>query len=147
MTNENTNQIIKKLVKKLNIKICKKDISISHRIKKTYENDDKIQHPPIIVCFANRDIQNKIYSKRTCINQISDYEIPEMERLFINENLTGYRKMLFNKAKKLQKEHGYKFLWTNQCQILITKNTYGILMCSKSTTMKISVVYAKTKLR
>ena len=33
-----------------------------------------------------------------------------MERLFINENLIGYRKMLFNKDKNLQKEHGYKFL-------------------------------------
>ena len=125
MTNENTNEIIKKLVKKLNIEICKKDIAIAHRIKKrTYGNDDKIQHAPIIIRFANRDIRNKIYSKRTCINQISDYEIPGMERLFINENLTGYRKMLFSKAKKLQKEHGYKFLWTNQCQILIRKNPY-----------------------
>ena len=43
MTNENTNEMIKKLVKKLNIEICEKDISISHRIKKKiYENDDEI---------------------------------------------------------------------------------------------------------
>ena len=90
----------------------------------TSENDEKIQHPPIIVRFANRDIQNKICLKRTCINQISDYEMPGMERLFINENLKGYRKLLFSKAKKLQKEYGYKFLWTNQCQILIRKNSY-----------------------
>ena len=51
----------------------------------------------------------EIKSKRTSINQTSDYEMPGMERLFIDENLTGYRKMLFNKAKKLQKEHGYDF--------------------------------------
>ena len=57
---------LKKLVKKLNIEICEKDVSIAHRIKKrTYGNDDKIQHVPIIVHFANRHIQNKIYSKRT----------------------------------------------------------------------------------
>ena len=34
----------------------------------------------------------------------------EMEKMYINENLTGYRKLLFNKAKKLQKEHDYKYL-------------------------------------
>ena len=125
MTNVNTNEIIKKLVKKLNIEICEKNISISHRIKeKTYGDDDKVQHLPIIVRFANRDIRNKVYSKRTCINQISDYEIPGIERLFRNKNLTRYRKMLFNKAKKLQRELGYKFLYTNQSQILIRKNPY-----------------------
>ena len=103
MTNENTNEIIKKLVKKLNIEICEKDISITPRIKKkTYGNDDKIQHHLIIVHFANRDIRNKIFSKRTGINQISDYEIPGMERLFINKNLTGYKKMQITKRAWLQ---------------------------------------------
>ena len=125
MTNENTNEIIKKLLRKLNIEIFEKDILISHRIKKRiYGNDEKNSTCPIIVRFSNRNIRNKIYSKRTSINQIPDYEMPGMERLFIDENLTGYRKMLFSKAKKLQKEHGYKFLWTNQCQIVIRKKPY-----------------------
>ena len=70
-----------------------------------------------------------------------------MERLFINENLTGYRKMLFSKAKKLQKKHGYKFLWTNQCQILIRKKTYTDVLNINHYEDLSYTVYAKTKLR
>ena len=122
--NENTNQIIKNLVKKLNIKLNDNDISISHRLKSNISsrNQEGINHPPIIVRFTNREIRNQIYKKRNCINQISDFGIPGMEKMYINENLTSYRKLLFNKAKKLQKENDYKYLWTNQCQILTRKN-------------------------
>ena len=133
--NENTNEIIKKLVKKLNITLNDRDISISHRLQRNIgsKNPENNDHPPIIVRFTNRAIRNEIYKKRNCIQQISNFEIQGMEKMYINENLTNFRKQLFNMARKLQKEHEYKFLWTNQCQILVRKN-------AEASALKISTI-------
>ena len=58
--NENINDIIKAMAKKLNIDLKENDISTSHHLPKSLSNN-----PPIIIArFTNRDIRNLIFQKR-----------------------------------------------------------------------------------
>ena len=125
--NEDTNCIIKKVVKKLNIQIGDNDISISHRlpIKQRYPNNtqkQEIKIPPIIVKFNSQEKRNEIYNKRKNILQVTDFDIENMKSLYINENLTSLRKSLLFETKKLKKVHGYEFVWTKMGEIYARKN-------------------------
>ena len=126
LKNKNTTFLIKKLVKKMNIELEDNHISISHRLpsrlKQTSTSDENIKPPPIIVKFTSQKKRNEIYYKRKNIPQISDFEIPQMKELYINENLTNVRRSLLYEARKLKKIQGYNFVWTHMGDILARKN-------------------------
>ena len=61
MRNENTNQIVKTVAKALNVQLCERHISTSHR--PTQHQNQTRQYPPIIVRFSNRDKRNEIFRK------------------------------------------------------------------------------------
>ena len=82
--NENTNKIVQNLLKRINLEITENEISTSHRLHSTKENIP----PPIIVRFSKRDIRNKIYANKRKFNAVSNFEIPIMNNLYINKNLT-----------------------------------------------------------
>ena len=116
--NENTNFIIKEMAKKINVQIKDSDISTSHRLPAS-----KNKHPPIIVRFTNRDIKNKIYYKRRNLIGVHDFGITGMTKLFINENLTPKRKKLFSLANKKRIELKYQYIWSNNGEIYLRKNS------------------------
>ena len=116
--NENTNFIIKEMAKKINVQIKDSDISTSHRLPAS-----KNKHPPIIVRFTNRDIKNKIYYKRRNLIGVNDFGITGMTKLFINENLTPKRKKLFSLAYKKRIELNYQYIWSNNGEIYLRKNS------------------------
>ena len=104
----------------LNVQLDERHISTSHRLKQNEE--DTRQHPPIIVRFTNRDKRNEIFRKRKMLqtNQFTRESINSKfgnANLKITENLTRYRKTLFNTAKLANQHLHYKFLWTSQGQI------------------------------
>ena len=123
--NENTDYLIQQMAKKLNVKLDEKDISISHRLPTRHEQQEgeKLKSPPIIVKFCCQKKRNEIYDKRKNVLQIKDFGIPEMTELFINENLTAYRKSLLFEARKLKKLHDYNYIWTKMGEVLIRKNS------------------------
>jgi hypothetical protein len=43
--------------------------------------------------------------------------------IFIAENLTRKRKLLFNACLKFKKDHGFRFIWTQHGRILLRKDT------------------------
>ena len=45
-----------------------------------------------------------------------------MTKLFVNENLTHYRKKLFWSTKRAAKANNYKFFWTANGKILVKKD-------------------------
>jgi len=120
--NENTNFIVKKFASKLNLKLEDQHISTSHRLPAPLLKPAEHQPRPIIVKFSNRDVRNQLYQKRSLIPQITNFELPGMEFLYITENLTKYRKELFVQAKRLKQIHKYQYLWTNQGQIYMRRN-------------------------
>ena len=91
--NENTNEIIKKVAQKLNVRLLDSDISTSHRIPAMNG-----KHPAITVKFSNRDKRN-IFSNRKNLHGKKDYSINGVTTIYINENLTQRKRNLFAKEK------------------------------------------------
>ena len=59
-SNEDTNAIVLEIAELLQVTISSQDISTSNRL----QTKSKSNPPPIIVCFVNRDIRNRINSNR-----------------------------------------------------------------------------------
>ena len=95
--NESTNQVVKTLAKHLNVHLDESHVSTSHRLA---TKPDGKRPPPIIVRFANRDKKNEIFGKRKMLQSNSMISSNfESDKVSIQENLTVYKKMLFNQAK------------------------------------------------
>ena len=45
-----------------------------------------------------------------------------MTKLYVNENLTQYRKKLLWKTKELTKKYHYAYLWTTNGKVFVKKN-------------------------
>ena len=114
--NENTNEIIKEVAQKLNIKLLDSDISTSHRIPAMNG-----KHPAIIVKFSNRDKRNIIFSNRRNLHSKKDYNIRGATTIYINENLTQRKRYLFARSYKRKVEQNYQYIWTNNGQIYLRK--------------------------
>ena len=116
--NENTNKIIQNLLKQINLKITKNEISTSHQLHSNKENIP----PPIIVRFSKRDTRNKIYANKRKFNAVKNFGIPGIDNLYINKNLTKKRSKLLAKTRKAKYEAKYKYLWTKNGNIFIRKS-------------------------
>ena len=115
---ENTNKIVQNLLKRINLETNENEISTSHRLPSTKENTS----PPIIARFSKRDTRNKIYTNKSKFNAVSNFGIPEMNNLYINENLTKKRSELLAKPRKAKYEAKYKYLWTKNGKIFVRKS-------------------------
>ena len=127
--NEDTTEVVIKIADKLNINLNENDISIAHRLPtkrpgKSNNSSTNLPTPAIIARFANRRIRNLIYSKRSAARKIptTEFPVPGITRLFINENLTSYRKKLPWQTKQKMKENNYKYIWTKNGRIFIRKD-------------------------
>lgn len=115
--NENTNHIIKSMVKNLNIDLKDSDISTTHRLKAVGNKT-----PGIIVRFTNRDIRNQIFHKKRNLVGVRNFGIDGMTNLFINENLTPRKRKLFSMGYKKKSSLKYQFIWTKNGNIFVRKN-------------------------
>jgi len=71
------------------------------------------------VGFSNRDKQKELFNKRHMISNCKSTTGGIPENLAIKENLTKYRKLMFNEASQIKQLLDYKFLWTWQGQIFM----------------------------
>ena len=134
MRNENTNQIIKAVATSINVELNDSQISTSHRLIQSQSSSSNSQQqaknhvnrqpPPIIVRFNNRDKRNEIFRRRKMLRRN-----PEMRSIFasetvtIKENLTTYRKMIYDAANSAKKDLNFKFLWTSQGRIRLRRDS------------------------
>ena len=129
---ENTNQLVKKVASLVNVRLEDSHISVGHRLpgggiytrrrRRRNAHNKPIEHAPIIVRFSNRDKRNEFYQKRKLIKPSPDSSKDCFEDnglIRIRENLTSFRKNLYNQAKKAKVELNYKFLWTSNERILL----------------------------
>ena len=114
--NENTNEIIKEVAQKLNVRLLDSNISTSHRIPAING-----KHPAIILKFSNRDKRNIIFSNRKNLNGKKYYSINGVTTIYINENLTQRKRNLFARSYKRKVEQNYHYIWTNNGQIYLGK--------------------------
>ena len=121
---ENVIEIVSKVCKLVGVEVNENDISIAHRLppKRFSKVGDS---PAIIARFINRNLRNKIYSKRIIARRLetSCFPISGMTKLFINENLTQERKRLLWLTKQSAKSANYLFIWTMNGKIYVRKNS------------------------
>ena len=73
------------------IRVTKEDFSVIHRLAK--DNT-------VICAFRDKDLRNKIYERRTHMRTQTDFS----KRLFVNENLTKAKGMIFTALLQLKKK-------------------------------------------
>ena len=112
--NENTNEIIKEVAQKLNVRLLDSDISTFQRILAING-----KHLAIIVKFSNRDKRNIIFSNKRNLHGKKDYHISGVTTIYINENLTPRKRNLFARSYKRKVEQNYQYIWTNNEQIYL----------------------------
>ena len=127
-TGENTNKIVQKVAKLMNINLSEDQISTSHRLPVSQRSNrdnteskkrQKTSSPPIIVRFLSRDVRNSLYSNRKLLREanLKKIFVQGTTEIYLNENLTRTRKNLLWKAKQRAKANGYKYVWTNNGRI------------------------------
>ena len=123
----NTNQIIKIVAKILNVTLEDNHISTSHRLIQTGNNSSTaqqnrmnadLQHLPIIVRFSNRDKRNEIFRRQSFLRDNAEVKACFVsQNIAQKENLTDYRKMLYEAAHQAKHDIKFKFLWTSKGRI------------------------------
>ena len=106
--NENVIEITLSLASKLDVNLTANDVSIANRLpvklpRPNSGSNETRRHPRIIVCFISRQKRNEMYSNRLKAKDISNFLVQDMNKLYVNENLTQRHKRLFWLAKKKAK--------------------------------------------
>ena len=114
------------------IHLWDEQISTSHRFpastrfmqgKRVIENQQP-SLPPISVRFVSRDICSKLHSNHRLLRHadLKNFSIDNSTTIFVNENLTCFRKNLLWKTKQKAKENSFKY----------TRTTYGNVFARRS---------------
>ena len=116
-------------------------ISTSHRLPAPQrpKNDEtgsgsrKIPaSPPIIALFLSRDVRNSLYANRKLLRgaNLKEFFVDGTTLIFVNENLTRFRKNLLWRTKQKAKDNGFKYVWTSNGNICVrlSKNTDAIMI-------------------
>ena len=117
---EDVTQIILDLAEAIDADVREEDIDICHRL---YKAEGKAR--PIIVKFTNYDSKYEMYSKRLRLRKVDNREKFGVERIFINENLTSRRALLYSKVRKKVKDNPVWNTWTIDGKIFLRKSPTG----------------------
>lgn len=137
---ENLCDIVKLIGSKLRITISNNDICDVIRLKQQLRkaaittssiniddpaqtNTDALTPPnrsPIIVEFNSKIVRNNFLAAYRKDNAVY-FDNNKKQKIYINEYLCPSNRKLFYKAKLYSKEHGFKYLWTKDGEILMKK--------------------------
>ena len=126
---ESTEDVILKVGEVLGVNIQPQDIEISHKLK------TRNTCRPIIAKFLNHKVKSKLYKNRTKLKHIKAKELfPSTSyssasgrepRIFINENLTAYRRSVVTKANKMRKDELIQSVWTLDGKVFVKTSPDG----------------------
>ena len=126
---ENTDNVV---MKRIDEDITAGDIEVTHRVGRqdiqaqasNGTGQRRTRPRPIIVRFTRRQKRDKIYKDRKNIkNTTTDmlgYTVKN--NIFVNENLTTYRRNLLRQSNEKRKALRYKFLWSYNGTIYVKKD-------------------------
>jgi hypothetical protein len=115
---QNVYDTVFSLCNALEVPLEEKDIDVAHRLPTRKEDMEK----PILVRFVNRWKKEEILmaKKRKPSLTSSDIGIRKpARRIYINEHLTAYYKMLHKKARDLRPN--VKYVWVKDCKVYARK--------------------------
>ena len=119
-----TEAAVIKVAEALNITVEPENIEISH----------KLNHGrAIIVKFCSHKVKSKLYKERTKLKDVKISELfpsypssgQQRQRIFINENLTAYRRRIIKEANKRRQEGTLFSVWTLDGKIYIKTSPDG----------------------
>ncbi|XP_078368812.1 uncharacterized protein LOC144652611 [Oculina patagonica] len=109
-----TEEVVLKVGNALNVEISPQDIEISHRINRRGSK-------PILVKFISHKVKTRLYKERVKLKNVNLKDLfpsyasaarGESTRIFINENLTNYRRFLVGTANKMKRDGIFVSVWT-----------------------------------
>ena len=124
-----TEDVIVKLGEQLQVPISPEDMEISHKLYSGKNNPKSI-----IVKFVSHKKKSQLYKKRTELKEINLADIfpgssmaviAKSRGIFINENLTPYRKHIMKKANELKKDRMIQSVWTLDGKIFVKTSPEG----------------------
>ena len=110
---ESPEEAVLKVAEALDVQITPQDIEITHKLKRR-------GNKPVIVKFANHKKKTQLYKARIKLKDIKVYDtFPNYtaatqetnDRIYINENLTQYRRDLVSKASKMKRDNMIFSFW------------------------------------
>ena len=117
----NTEQVVIQLAEALNITVEPEDIEISHKISKG---------KAIIAKFVNHKVKARLYKERTKLKDVRlHYLFPGYpsgnRRIYLNENLTSYKRELIEEANKRKHDGTLVSVWTLDGKVLVKTSPSG----------------------
>ncbi|XP_078383171.1 uncharacterized protein LOC144665747 [Oculina patagonica] len=121
-----TEEVVIRIGEAVNITINPEDIEISHKLRRKNSR-------PIIVRFLSHKVKSRLYKARTKLKGLKvsdifpDYRNASFQeqRIFINENLTDFRRELFWKANKKKKDNMIISAWTIDGKLFVKTSPDG----------------------
>ena len=116
-----TEEVVLKLAEVLNVEINPNDIEISHKLHRTGIK-------PIIVKFQSHKAKARMYKERARLKHIRVSDLypdsttatcVESGRIYLNENLTSYRRDMLKRANQMRKDGLLTFAWSMDGKIYL----------------------------
>lgn len=123
---ENIVSIIKKLGTVVGTQIDDKDVVASHRVARFNKGPDAANYPKnIVIKFASLSKKNEFLGAaklgRNRGLKACDVGFEQETRVFVNEHLSPYYKVLHKRARDFCKRSGFKYCWIKEMKIFIKK--------------------------
>ena len=124
---QSTEEAVLKVTKALHVDVTANDIEISHKLRR------KSGNKPIIVKFCSHKVKSKLYKERTKLKNIRVSNLfpgyataaAAQGRIYVNQNLTEYRRGLLEKANQKRKDGLVKSVWTLDGKIFLKASPEG----------------------
>ena len=124
-----TKEVVLKLAGVLNANVNPTDIEISHKLKRRGNNSS-----PIIVKFLSHKVKTNLYKERVKLRNVKGTDLfpgysnvvsCNVPRIFLNENLTVYRRELVSRASEMKKDRLLTSFWTMDGKIFVKTSPSG----------------------
>ena len=111
---ESPEEVVIKIAEALEVPVQPNDIEIVHKLKRK-------GNKPIIVKFLSHKVKSKLYKSRAKLRNISVSNLfptstaatrVASDRIFLNENLTSYRRRIINKANEMRRDGELISAWS-----------------------------------
>ena len=118
---QSTEEAVLKVAAALQVPMKAEDINISHNIKGK-------EPKPILVKFQSHKAKTRLYRARTYLKNVRVCDIfphasavsrVQAKRIFINENLTSFRRSVVKKANQMRKDGLLNSVWTIDGKIFV----------------------------
>ena len=124
---ESPEEVVIKIAEALEVPVHPNDIEIAHKLNRK-------GNKPIIVKFLSHKVKSTLCKSRAKLRNISVSNLflnlsaagrVESDRIFLNENLTSYRRKIINKANEMCRDGVLISVWSMDGKIFVKTSPEG----------------------